>query len=39
MLREFDYERRKTQAAHEESIRHLNVTIKDLKDNRERLEN
>lgn len=39
MLREFDFERRETQRKHDETLRQLNVTIKDLRESRERLEN
>ena len=39
MLREFDFERRETQRKHDETLRQMNITIKDLRDSKERLEN
>lgn len=38
MVWEFDNERRDTQKKHDDMVRQLNATIKDLRENRERLE-
>jgi hypothetical protein len=38
MLKEFDHERKEIHRRNEESVRNLNMTIKELKENRTRLE-
>ena len=38
MLKEFDFERKETQKKHDDIVKQLNATIKDLRENRFRLE-